>query len=29
VKDGWVTDAVGAPLYVLRRYDHNNLSLWL
>ena len=29
VKEGWVTDPVDAPLYVLRRYDHNNLPLWL
>ena len=24
-----MTDPVDAPLYVLRRYDHNNLPLWL
>lgn len=29
VKEGWVTDPVGVPLYVLRRYDKNNLPLWL
>jgi len=28
-KGGWVTDPVGAPLYVLRRRDQDNLPLWL
>ena len=28
-KGGWVTDAVGVPLDVLRRRDQDNLPLWL